>query len=152
MVGYHFFLIWMMALLALATHNATLLALVQDFRRDWVLRWLRQVLMFVNLVLSCVYGVYVLQSKIKGLPNTLPIGCVWSFDSTNSNVGGLDYVGTICSIAGNAVVFGLATWYLQSGQQRFYKAVQIVGLVLMTGIAIGELQFLPIPLSCYTPC
>jgi len=137
LVPYHFFLIWMLALLSTATHNAALLALVQDFKRDWVLRWMRQLLMFVNLALSCVYGIYVLQSKVKGLPNTLPIGCVWELDSTTSNVGGLDYVGTIVTIAGNCVVFGLATWYLQSRNQRFYKAVQVVGLVLMSAIAIG---------------
>ncbi|KAK4118534.1 hypothetical protein N657DRAFT_628310 [Parathielavia appendiculata] len=137
LVPYHFFLIWMLALLSMATHNAALLALVQDFKRDWVLRWLRQLLMFANLALSCVYGIYVLQSKVKGLPNTLPIGCVWKLDSTTSSVGGLDYVGTIVTIAGNCVVFGLATWYLQSRRQRFYKAVQIVGLILMSGIAIG---------------
>lgn len=138
LVPYHFFLIWMLALLSMATHNAALLALVQDFKRDWVLRWMRQLLMFVNLALSCVYGIYVLQSKVKGLPNTLPIGCVWELDSDTSNVGGLDYVGTIVTIAGNCVVFGLATWYLQSRRQRFYNIVQIVGLVLMSAIAIGR--------------
>ncbi|KAK4031978.1 hypothetical protein C8A01DRAFT_51115 [Parachaetomium inaequale] len=137
LVPYHFFLIWMLALLSMATHNAALLALVHDLKRDWVLRWMRQLLMFVNLALSCVYGIYVLQSKVKGLPNTLPIGCVWELDSTASSVGGLDYVGTIVTIAGNCVVFGLATWYLQSRRQRFYKIVQIVGLVLMAAIAIG---------------
>ncbi|AEO71001.1 uncharacterized protein THITE_2122912 [Thermothielavioides terrestris NRRL 8126] len=141
LVPYHFFLIWMLALLSTATHNAALLALVHDFKRDWVLRWMRQLLMFVNLALSCVYGVYILQSKIKGLPNTLPIDCVWTLDSTTSNVGGLDYVGTIAAIAGNCVVFGLATWYLQSRRQRFYKAIQIVGLVLMSAIAIGMFSF-----------
>ncbi|KAL2155647.1 hypothetical protein VTH82DRAFT_389 [Thermothelomyces myriococcoides] len=121
----------------MATHNAALLALAQDFKRDWVLRWTRQFLMFVNLALSCVYGVYVLQSKTKGLPDTLPIGCVWKIESTSSNVGGLDYVGTIVTIAGNCVVFGLATWYLQSRRQRFYQIIQVVGLILMSGIAIG---------------
>lgn len=140
LVPYHFFLIWMLALLSMATHNAALLALVKDFKRDWILRWMRQILMFANLALSCVYGIYVLQSKVKGLPNTLPIGCVWVLDSTTSNVGGLDYVGTIVTIAGNCIVFGLATWYLQSRKQRFYKVVQVVGLVLMSAIAIGILE------------
>ncbi|KAK0710809.1 hypothetical protein B0H67DRAFT_265660 [Lasiosphaeris hirsuta] len=139
LVPYHFFLIWMLSLLSMATHNATLLTLVHDFRRDWVLRWLRQVLMFVNLGLSCVYGVFVLQSKIRGLPNTLPIGCAWVLDKEASSVGGLDYVGTIVVIAGNCVVFGLATWYLHSRQQRFYRAIQMIGLVLMAAIAIGAI-------------
>jgi len=143
LVPYHFFIIWMMSLLSMATHNATLLTLVQDFRRDWVLRWLRQVLMFINLALSCVYGVFVLQSKIRGLPPSLPIGCVWAVDDGDgiSNVKGVDYVGTIATIVGNVVVFGLATWYLHdSRQQRFYKVTQMVGLVLMAGIAIGKLS------------
>ncbi len=145
LVPYHFFLIWMLALLSTATHNAALLALVQDFKRDWVLRWMRQVLMLVNMALSCVYGVYVLHSKIKGLPSTLPIGCVWKMDSTASSVGGLDYVGTIVTIAGNCGVFGLATWYLQSRQQRFHKVVQVVGLILMSAIAIGASHTAPRP-------
>jgi hypothetical protein len=128
----------MLSLLSMATHNAALLTLVHDFQRDWVLRWLRQALMFVNLALSCTYGVFVLESKIHGLPPTLPIGCVWvDTNNTTSSVGGIDYVGTIVTIAGNCVIFGLATWYLQSRRQRFYKAVQLVGLVLMTAIAIG---------------
>lgn len=35
MIPYHFFIIWMLSLLSMAVHNATLLALVHDFRRDW---------------------------------------------------------------------------------------------------------------------
>lgn len=143
LVPYHFFLVWMMALLSTATHNGALLALVRDFKRDPILRWLRQILMFVNMGLSCVFGAYVLQSKVKDLPATLPIGCVWTLESTSSKVGGIDYFGTIVVIAGNLLVFGLATWYLQSRRQRaYYKAVQLIGLVLMCGVAIGM----------YNPC
>jgi len=138
LVPYHFFIIWMLSLLSMATHNATLLTLVHDFRRDWVLRWMRQLLMFVNLALSCVFGVFVLQSKIRGLPSTLPIACVWRLEAESPNVGGIDYVGTIATIAGNCVVFGLATWYLQGRQQRFYRPIQMAGLVLMSAIAIGK--------------
>lgn len=139
LVPYHFFLIWMLSLLSMATHNATLLALVHDYRRDWVIRWLRQFLMFVNLALSCVSGIFVLQAVAKGLDDdTLPIGCVWQVDGNGppSNAG-LSYVGTIAVIAGNCVVFGLATWYLHSRRQRFYNAVQIIGIILMSAIAIG---------------
>ena len=148
-VPYHFFLIWMLSLLSTATHNAALLAALArgDAGRDRVLRWMRQVLMLVNLVLSCAYGVFVLQAKRRGLPATLPIGCVWqNLDPDSSAVaeekptaGGLDYVGTIATVAGNCVVFGLATWYLQSRRRpaRFYRIVQFVGLLLMAAIAIG---------------
>ncbi|EGO56128.1 hypothetical protein NEUTE1DRAFT_83131 [Neurospora tetrasperma FGSC 2508] len=144
-IPYHFFIIWMLSLLSMATHNATLLALVQDFKRDWVLRWMRQGLMFVNLALSCVYGVVVLEGKRKGWEGTMPVGCIWAVDSVkgedNNNgkvvAGGLDYVGTIVTIAGNVVVFGLATWYLQSRRQKWYRIVQLVGMLLMMGIAVG---------------
>jgi hypothetical protein len=138
-VPYHFFLIWMLSLLSMATHNTTLLALKQDYRRDWVIRWMRQFLMFVNLALSCVSGVFVLEGVSKGLDDkTLPVSCVWKVDSKGAaSMAGLSYVGTIVVIAGNCIVFGLATWYLHSKQQRFYKAIQIAGLVLMTAIAIG---------------
>ncbi|KAK3493459.1 hypothetical protein B0T13DRAFT_421261 [Neurospora crassa] len=145
-IPYHFFIIWMLSLLSMATHNATLLALVQDFKRDWVLRWMRQGLMFVNLALSCVYGVVVLEGKRKGWEGTMPVGCIWAVgsvkgedDNNNAKVvaGGLDYVGTIVTIAGNVVVFGLATWYLQSRRQKWYRIVQLVGMLLMMGIAVG---------------
>ncbi|KAK0651089.1 hypothetical protein B0T16DRAFT_367122 [Cercophora newfieldiana] len=144
LVPYHFFIIWMMSLLSMATHNATLLTLVHDFRRDWVLRWLRQVLMFVNLALSCVFGVVILQSKIKGLPPTVPIGCVWD-GSVNfaegeggaKGVKAVDYAGTVATIVGNVVVFAGATWYLHDRKQRWYRPTQVVGLIIMAGIAIG---------------
>ena len=144
LIPYHFFLIWMLSLLSMATHNATLLSIVGDFRRDWVLRWLRQFLMFVNLALSCVYGVFVLESKAKGLPDTLPISCVWSRPPSPSDSSGIDYVGTIVVIVGNLIVFSLATWYLHRRQQHFYRVIQSVGLALMAAIAIGK----P-PLPCF---
>lgn len=99
--------------------------------------------MFVSLALSCVYGVIVLEGKRKGWEGTLPVGCIWAADSANGGeenkkvAGGLDYVGTIVTVAGNVVVFGLATWYLQSRRQKWYRIVQLVGMLLMLGIAIG---------------
>lgn len=139
LVPYHFFIIWMLSLLSMATHNATLLALVHDYRRDWVVRWLRQFLMFVNLALSSVSGIFVLQSVAKGLDDeTLPIACVWEIGGNGApDNAGLSYVGTIVVIVGNAAVFGLATWYLHSKKHKFFNTVQIVGLILMAAIAIG---------------
>lgn len=141
LIPYHFFLIWMLSLLSMATHNATLLALVHDYRRDWVLRWLRQFLMFVNLALSSVSGIFVLQIVSKGLvDSTLPVACAWDSSTKGHDppgTAGLSYVGTIAVIAGNCIVFGLATWYLHSREQRFFKAIQLVGLVLMAASAVG---------------
>ncbi|KAI0539333.1 hypothetical protein GGR58DRAFT_464686 [Xylaria digitata] len=142
MVPYHFFIIWMLSLLSMAVHNASLLALVHDFRRDWVLRWLRQFLIFVNLVLSSLYGIFILKAVHNGInDSTFPIACVWEkTDGTGQASTGnsaLSYIGTIVVIAGNVVVFVLATWYLHSRTQRFYKIIQIVGLLFMTAISIG---------------
>ena len=144
MVPYHFFIIWMLSLLSMAVHNATLLALARDFRRDWVLRWLRQLLMLANLALSCAYGIYVLRGVQTGLSDsTLPVACVWSpevpEDARKGSGGNLaaSYAGTIAVIAGNIAVFTLATWYLHSRARRFYRGVQLVGLVLMAASAVG---------------
>jgi hypothetical protein len=52
MVPYHFFIIWLLSLLSTATNLVTLLALVNDYKRDWVLRWIRQILMMVNMFLG----------------------------------------------------------------------------------------------------
>ncbi|KAM3516226.1 hypothetical protein MY11210_000248 [Beauveria gryllotalpidicola] len=145
LVPYHFFLVWMLSLLSMATHNATLLALVGDYRRDWVLRWLRQLLMFVNLALSSVSGVFVLQVVSRGMSfSTLPVACVWDGDAGAAALGKpppgagvLSYVGTVAVVAGNLVIFGLATWYLHSRRQRWYKTVQVAGLLVMAAVAVG---------------
>ncbi|KAI1330719.1 hypothetical protein F5Y16DRAFT_362472 [Xylariaceae sp. FL0255] len=145
LVPYHFFIIWMLSLLSMATHNTSLLALVHDFRRDWVLRWLRQVLIFINLVLSATYGIFILRGVEDGIDSsTLPIACVLQPDarfSSGMSSGNkiLSTIGTIVVIAGNVIVFGLATWYLHSRTQRYYKAIQIIGLLLMTAISIGAI-------------
>ncbi|KAI0484302.1 hypothetical protein GGR56DRAFT_19360 [Xylariaceae sp. FL0804] len=139
-VPYHFFVVWMLSLLSMAVHNATLLVLVRDFRRDWVLRWFRQALMFVNLVLSCAYGILILDAVKDDINNSaLPVACVWEGRITSKSAGNapLSYVGTIVVIAGNVVVFALATWYLHSRAVRFFRAVQVAGLLLMTAISIG---------------
>ncbi|KAI5864315.1 hypothetical protein GGS23DRAFT_493781 [Durotheca rogersii] len=144
MSQYHFFLVWMLSLLSMAVHNATLLALARDFRRDWVLRWMRQALMLANLVLSSVYGAFVLQAVRRGLSNaTLPVACAWRGDTVvppggngGDNVG-LSYFGTIAVITGNIVVFALATWYLHSRARRLYAVFRVVGLLLMLASAVG---------------
>lgn len=144
MVPYHFFIVWMLSLLSMAVHNASLLVLVHDFRRDWVLRWLRQVLILINLVLSSLYGIFILESVRDGInDSTFPIACVWQHtdESTKTSTGNnaISYIGTIVVIGGNALVFVLATWYLHSRTQRFYKITQILGLLLMTAISIGAI-------------
>ncbi|KAI0503148.1 hypothetical protein F5B22DRAFT_563037 [Xylaria bambusicola] len=142
MVPYHFFIIWILSLLSMAVHNASLLALVRDFRRDWVLRWLRQFLIFVNLVLSSLYGIFILRAVQRGInDSTFPIACVWEETDGSGQPSTenrpLSFIGTIVVLAGNVVVFVLATWYLHSRTQRFYNAIRIVGLLLMTAISIG---------------
>ncbi|KAK3081827.1 hypothetical protein LTS18_001277, partial [Coniosporium uncinatum] len=74
MVPYHFFIIWMLSSISTATHSAALLALFNDFKRDWVLRWLREGLMLINLLLSVVMGIFVLEDVVKQVSPTLAIG------------------------------------------------------------------------------
>lgn len=139
MVPYHFFIIWLLSLLSTATNLATLLALVNDFKRDWVLRWLRQFLMFVNLILGCLSGIFILQSVMKNLEPTLPIGCVWEVEGRKppSNAA-VSVAGTIAVIAANVIVFILSTWYLHNRQNpKWLKTVQVVGLVVLIAMGIG---------------
>ncbi|OAA59598.1 hypothetical protein SPI_05796 [Niveomyces insectorum RCEF 264] len=156
LVPYHFFLIWLLGLLATAVHNAALLALVHDFGRDRVLRRLRQALMLVNLLLSCVYGVFVLRGLAARLPPTLPVLCAWTTAQAGARgtastltppsaaaaaavaaANPFQYVATLAVIVGNCAVFGLATWYLRGRAQRFYRVVQMAGLGLMSAVAVG---------------
>lgn len=140
MVPYHFFLVWLLTLLSTVTHLATLLALVNDYKRDWVLRWLRQSLMFTNLVLSCASGIVLLRSVMIGLSPTLPIACVWHDDAATNNKSGneaLSVVGTIAVIVGSAVVFALGVWYLHLRRKKWTVALQIVGLLFLAALGVG---------------
>ncbi|KAF6830985.1 hypothetical protein CPLU01_07038 [Colletotrichum plurivorum] len=139
MVPYHFFIIWTLSNMSLAVHNATLLALVHDFRRDWVLRWLRQFLMFVNLVLNVVYGVFIMQGVSKGMENSkLPVACVWRVGNEGqNNMTTASYIGTVVVIAANVLVFSFASWYLHLRTQRFSKLVKLIGILLMAASAVG---------------
>ncbi|KUI66148.1 hypothetical protein VM1G_02283 [Cytospora mali] len=138
LVPYHFFIIWMLSLLSMGVHNCTLLVLVASFRSDTVLRWLRQVLMLTNLVLSCVYGICMLQVVQKSLEDsTLPTSCAWQLRGAKAGNVGVSLVGTVAVIAGNCVVFTASTWYLHDRRQRGFKWVQLVGWAIMTAIAVG---------------
>ncbi|GAB7366137.1 hypothetical protein MBLNU230_g7699t1 [Neophaeotheca triangularis] len=143
MVPYHMFIIWMLALLSTCTTFATLLALVQDFKRDWVLRWLRQFAMFVNLALTVVLGVFILMTNVRGLAPTLPIACVWQEDHAVREDGGgsdtpLSIVGTIAAIVSTCVVFVMGTLYLHLQRIRWGKIVRAVSMVVMIALAIGS--------------
>jgi hypothetical protein len=138
LVPYHFFIIWMLSLLSTATHIGTLLALVNDFKRDWVLRWLRQFFMFVNLVLSCVSGVFVLMAAMKDLKPTLPIACVWQVSSTGApSNAGISIAGTIAVIAGQCIFFAVGVWYLHIKERQWVTLIQTVGLVVLVAIGAG---------------
>lgn len=138
MVPYHFFIIWMLSLLSTATHISTLLALVNDFKRDWVLRWLRQFLMFINLVLSCVSGIFVLMSVMKDMVPTLPIACVWELPSHGApSNAGISIAGTIAVIAGQCIFFGVGVWYLHIKARRWIKIIQMTGLLVLVAIGVG---------------
>jgi len=142
MVPYHFFIIWMLTNMALAVHNATLLALARDFRRDWVLRWLRQILMLLSLSLNTTYGVFILRGVSSNMQESkLPVACVWIVgDAGKGSQTGLSYFGTIVVIAANILVFLLASWYLHHKSfrsTRLSRIFQVVGTLLMMGSAIG---------------
>jgi hypothetical protein len=138
MIPYHFFLIWMLSLLSTATHLATLLALVNDFKRDWVLRWLRQFLMLVNFILSCTFGIIVLMVTLKNVPQTLAVECALLLPGGKPpGRSGVSIAGTVAVIVGNIVVFAIATWYLHSRTQRGRKILQSVGLLILVGIFAG---------------
>lgn len=140
LVPYHFFIIWMVSLLSTAVHNSTLLVLVSNFHSDRVLRWFRQTLMLVNLVLGCVFGVCMLRVVQKGLENsTAPTSCAWTLKDRTSSSGNVSvsFLGTIAVIAGNFIVFIASTWYLHDRRQRGFKWVQLAGILLMTAIAVA---------------
>jgi hypothetical protein len=140
MVPYHFFIIWLLSLLSTATNLATLLALVNDFRRDWVLRWIRQVLMLINMLLGILSGIFILQTVMKNLEPRLPIACVWEVEKSGHAAGNaaLSIAGTIAVIVGQLVVFIFATWYLHNrANPTWLKSVQVAGLFVLIAMGIG---------------
>ena len=139
MVPYHFFIIWLLSLLSTATNLATLLALVNDFRRDWVLRWIRQILMLINMFLGILSGIFILQTVMKNLEPRLPIACVWEVEGRgHSTNAALSIAGTIAVIAGQVIVFIFATWYLHNRDNpSWLKSVQVGGLIVLIAMGIG---------------
>lgn len=140
LVPYHFFIIWMVSLLSTAVHNSTLLVLVGNFHSDRVLRWVRQVLMFVNLVLGCVFGICMLRVLEKNLgTTTFPTLCAWDdrLETTSGSSEVVSFLGTIFVIAGNVIVFTAATWFLHDRRQRGFKWIQLAGICVMTAIAVS---------------
>ncbi|KAF2856081.1 hypothetical protein T440DRAFT_438726 [Plenodomus tracheiphilus IPT5] len=139
MVPYHFFIIWLLSLLSTATNLATLLALVNDFKRDWVLRWIRQILMLVNMFLGILSGIFILQTVLRNMEPRLPIACVWEVESRGSSGNAaISIAGTIAVIVGQVVTFILATWYLHNkSNPHWLKTVQVVGLTACLAMGIG---------------
>ncbi|KAH8594888.1 hypothetical protein B0O99DRAFT_166119 [Bisporella sp. PMI_857] len=138
MVPYHFFIIWMLSSISTATHSAALLALYHDFKRDWVLRWLREFLMFVNLALSCTSGVFVLKDITTQIAPTLAIACVWQ-DSPTVKRDDIprSLAGTIAVIVGQCVVYAMAVWYLHSKSQRWLQITRAISFVFLMAIGVG---------------
>ena len=98
--------------------------------------------MLANLVLSCAFGVIILESIMKKFPQTLPIVCVWNAATPESSASVsnpvLSVVGTIAVIAGELLVFVLGTLYLHNSKNpRWLKPIQVLGLVFLTVIAVG---------------
>lgn len=142
LVPYHFFIIWMTSLLSTAVHNSTLLVLVCNFHSDRVLRWLRHGLMFINLVLGCVFGICMIQVVQKDLTDsTLVTACAWNASipivSSTDRARIVSFLGTIFAIAGNVIVFFAATWLLYDRRQKGFKWIQLAGLSVMTAIAVA---------------
>jgi len=142
MVPFHFFIIWMLSLLSTTTHLATILALVADFHRDWMIRWLRQGLMLANFILSCAFGVIILESIVKKFPQTLPMACVWNDSTPKSSASAsnpvLSIMGTIAVIAGQLIVFVFGTLYLHNHKNpRWLKPIRVLGLLFLVAIAVG---------------
>jgi hypothetical protein len=139
MVPYHFFIIWLLSQLSTATNLVTLLALVNDFKRDWVLRWIRQVLMLVNMFLGILSGIFILQTVLKNMEPRLPIGCVWEVESRGkSSNAAMSVAGTIAVIAGQVIVFVLSTLYLHArSHPKWIKSVQVVCLAALLAMGIG---------------
>jgi hypothetical protein len=139
MVPYHFFIIWLLSLLSTATNLVTLLALVNDFKRDWVLRWIRQILMAINMFLGILSGIFILQTVLKDLEPRLPIACVWEVEGRGkSGNTAISIAGTIAVIAGQVVVFILSTLYLHARQYpKWMKSVQVVCLAILLAMGIG---------------
>ena len=94
--------------------------------------------MLVNLVLSCVSGVFVLVSVMKDLEPTLPIGCVWKVVDTNAaGNSAISIACTIAVMAGQVIFFALAVWYLHVSHRGWLKWVQVGGILTLLAMGVG---------------
>jgi len=141
MVPYHFFIVWMLTSVSTATHSIALLALHDDFKKDWVLRWLKQFLMFVNLMLSCVSSIFLFLDITKQVSPTLPMSCILkdhpaTTPRTHSDIR-MSQARTIGVIVGQCLVFIMAILWLHSSRNRWYHPLRALCYFVLTAVAIG---------------
>ena len=137
MVHYHFFTLWMLSLLSTVTHLSMLLALVDDYKRDLVMRWIRSSLIFANVALSTTCGVLIVIAEMRNLRLTLPIGCTLQPPpyARSFNVGTSGVV-IIVVMTAHWLSFGLGTWALLNRRLKCLKRVQVIGLLVLVAIGI----------------
>lgn len=95
--------------------------------------------MFVNLLLSCVFGGLILRVVMKNMPKTVPVACVWRLPDegpAQSNAG-VSIAGTVAVMAGGGLVFALGVWYIHSKHRKWTKFVQAGGLLLLAAFGAG---------------
>jgi hypothetical protein len=136
-------MIWLSAALTTVVHHVTLLALGNELKRDWVLRWLRQSMMFVNLALSVVIGLFVLQATTKKLPSTLPVACVWGEFATSNDVPhdnvnpALSAAGTLIVMVMTLALFMAGLWSMHRRKQGSFILFKLVALGITTALGIA---------------
>lgn len=95
--------------------------------------------MLINMFLGILIGIFILQTVLRNMEPRLPVACVWEVESRGkSSNAALSVAGTIAVIAGQVIVFILATWYLHNrSNPRWLKTAQIVGLVACLAMGVG---------------
>lgn len=94
--------------------------------------------MLINILLSVVMGIFVLEDVVKQVSPTLAIGCVWHNPATTQRDDvTISIVGTVAVMVGQVLVFAMATWYLHSKDRRWLSIARAVGLIILLAIAIG---------------
>lgn len=68
---YHFYILWALSILSTITHSSAICALANEFKIDWVVRWIQQFFVLVNflLFLACTYFLFQAECRVSHQPS-----------------------------------------------------------------------------------
>ncbi|KAF2753760.1 hypothetical protein EJ05DRAFT_521632 [Pseudovirgaria hyperparasitica] len=138
---YHFYMVYLIGCFATFCHMATTITLFRQYREDWLMKRIRQLLMGLNAMLSLVVAMFLLRFLFRKLVQTLPIACAWDKalgqEAISENpIWGKPILLIIIVIMCHMLLFGLGIYFLNIKEGKSTKLIQCFTLGVLSAACI----------------